>query len=221
MLFFLNFLIYSFALDVNDYQRKSLEFIDVASECYKNTIMLINEFKLINDVVTEQIIPKYEVTVNETDIKEYIDFLYGYRETLFNLTTKLEEKYIGNKTVKEESKYLIRVLIEIAGEIKIFIEEILKQKTKQLISLEFTNVINTYIQNNIISFEKIFNTTLIKNKLSDFKKLYYIELDDFNEGIQKWMFDYFEYDAEQFEFYKTATNFTNDIIEEILLKKYQ
>lgn len=221
MIFLLSFLVCTFALDVNDYQRKSIEFVDVASECYKNTVSLINEFKLINDVITEQIIPKYETALNETSIKEYIDFLYGYKETLFNLTNKLEEKYIDNESVKEESKYLIRTLIEIADDLKSFIEEILKQKTKQLISIEFTSFINGYIRNNTNSFERIFNTTLFKNKLSDFKKLYYIELDDFNTGIQKWMFDYFDYDVEEFESYKTATNFTNDIIEEILLNKFQ
>ena len=130
-----------------------------------------------------------------------------------------EEKYINNKSVKEESKYLIRTLIEIAKELRAFIEEILKQKTRQLISIEFTKSMNSYIQRNTRSFEKIFNITLYKNKLSDFKKLYYIELDDFNEGIQKWMFDYFDYDTEQFKSYKLTTNFTNDIIEKILLKK--
>lgn len=219
MLILLSFLVYAFSLDVVNYQRKSLEFINVASECYKNTVSLINEFKLINDVVVEQIIPEYEISLNETEIKEYIEFLYGYKETLFNLTNNLEEKYINNKSVKEESKYLIRTLIEIAKELRTFIEEILKQKTRQLISLEFTKSMNSYIQRNTRSFEKIFNITLYKNKLSDFKKLYYIELDDFNEGIQKWMFDYFDYDTEQFESYKLVTNFTNDIIEKILLKK--
>lgn len=221
MIFLLYFLICTFALDTNKYQRKSLEFIDVASDCYKNTVSLINEFKLINDVVTEQIIPKYETTQNETDIKEYIDFLYGYKETLFNLTVKLDEKYIDNESVKEGSKYLIRILIEIAKDLKSFIEEILKQKTKELISLEFTKTIDAYIRNNTNSFEQIFETVLFKNKLSDFKKLYYIELDDFNEGIQKWMFDYFDYDVERFESYKKITEFTNDIIEKILLKKFQ
>lgn len=221
MLFLLTFIVCTLALDVNNYQRKSIEFVDVASECYKNTLSLINEFELINDVVTEQIIPNYETSLNETDIKEYIDFLYGYKETLFNLTSKLEDKYIDTNSVKNESKYLIRILIEIAEKLKSFIEEILKQKTRQLISLEFAKIINTYIQNNTNSFEKIFNTTLFKNKLVDFRKLYYIELDDFNEGIQKWMFDYFDYDVERFESYKMTTNFTNDIIEEILLKKFQ
>lgn len=196
-----------------------ITFVDVGSECYKNTMSVMTEFQMLNNIIVEQIVPKYENSIEPDEIKEFIDFIREYNSTIYTLNNTLHDKYINNEKVKEESKYVIKVVVDILNDISRFITQLLKSKTTELIQIEFSKHLNEYIANNTQMLMELINTTMTMNSYSNFMKLYSIEFDNFINDIPKWMIEYINIDKETYEDYKSKINLTDKIIDKLINDK--
>lgn len=219
MLYLFLLVTYTFGFNTKHYQQKMITFVDIGSECYKNTVNVMTEFQMLNNIIVEQIVPKYENSIEPTEIKEFIDFIQEYNLTIHILNNTLYDKYINNERVKEESKYVIRVVVDILNDISRFIAQLLKSKTTELIQIEFSNHLNEYIANNTQMLMDLINTTMTMNSYSNFMELYSIEFDNFINDIPKWMIEYINVDKQTFEDYKSKINFTDRIIDKLINDK--
>lgn len=207
------------AFNTERYQRKSIEFVDVASECYGNTFDVLKEFEMLNSIIVDQIIPKYENSTNATEIMDFIDFLNTYNESLNNLSLKVQHDYLDSQKIKEENKYTIRVLFELIRDIIKLITNMVSKKSLNLIQIQFNEHLNKFVENGTDNIMSLINMTMTKNFESGYLKLHKIELDNFMNGFNKWMIEELDINQADYNKYKQNVNFTDEVVELLILNK--
>lgn len=209
------------AFNTERYQRKSIEFVDVASECYGNTFDVLKEFEMLNSIIVDQIIPKYENSTNATEIMDFIDFLNTYNSSLTNLSAKVKHDYLESQKIKEENKYVIKVLFELIRDIIRLITNMVSKKSLNLIQIQFSEHLNKFVENGTDNIMSLINVTMTKNFDSGYLKLHKIEFDNFMNGFDKWMIEELDIDQDEYNKYKKSVNLTDEAVELLILNKLQ
>ena len=152
-----------------NYTDASINFIDITSECYKDTTEVIREFEEINDIVLTQILPEQN---DQEPTQEYVWFLNNYTEMIHNLTIKIQNEYLENPKIKKESKYVLTKLIDVLVELKQTFTDLARVKYFKLIN----NEINQEVQTLLNLFDQLKNKTETLTREHNCQRIYYFSM---------------------------------------------